>query len=160
MFPNQLPPRPRLSLILFAGIGAACAIFLISVADQLLPHPLIMAPIGASCFLLFAMPDAPLAQPRHVVGGHFLATLAGLICLTIFGDHLLSLALAMGIAVSAMLFCRAPHPPAGAMPLVVFYGQFDWYFLFTPVLSGSVLLVGFAWAYLNWIQGKKYPQYW
>ena len=160
MFPKQLPPRPPLPIILFAGLGAGCAILFIALADQYLPHPLMMAPLGASCFLLFAMPDAPLAQPRHVVGGHFLATLAGLVCLSLFGDHLFSLALAMGLAVSGMLFCRVPHPPAGAMPLVVFYGQADWGFLFTPVLSGTLLLVCLAWAYLRWVQGKSYPQYW
>ena len=40
--------------------------------------PLLMAPFGASCVLLFAVPNSPLSQPANVIGGHAVATLAGL----------------------------------------------------------------------------------
>ena len=37
--------------------------------------PVIVAPIGASAVLVFAVPSSPLAQPWSVVGGNVLSTL-------------------------------------------------------------------------------------
>ena len=38
----------------------------------------LIAPFGASCVLVFAIPQSPLAQPRNVIGGHLISTAAGL----------------------------------------------------------------------------------
>jgi CBS-domain-containing membrane protein len=32
----------------------------------------IMAPFGASCVLAFGLWDAPLSQPRNIIGGHLI----------------------------------------------------------------------------------------
>ena len=64
--------------------------------------PSIMAPFGAKCVLLFALPKAPLAQPRSVIGGRFVSALIGLLAINLFGDGMLTVALAVGISIALM----------------------------------------------------------
>ena len=60
------------------GIGGFIAILLLASARAELNANLLIAPFGASCVLVFAIPQSPLAQPRNVIGGHLIAPAAGL----------------------------------------------------------------------------------
>ena len=67
---------------LIASLGAAIAIALTIVVCAGLPLsavdlPIIVAPLGASAVLVFAVPSSPLAQPWAVVGGNTISTLIG-----------------------------------------------------------------------------------
>ncbi len=42
----------------------------------------LMAPFGASCVLVFSAWNAPLSQPRNVIGGHLFPLLLGLLFFT------------------------------------------------------------------------------
>ncbi|POF51739.1 HPP family protein [Vibrio vulnificus] len=53
----------------------------------------------------------------------------------------MNLALASGLAVSAMLLTKTTHPPAGANPLLIMMAGQNWDFLLTPVLLGAVIIV-------------------
>jgi CBS-domain-containing membrane protein len=77
---------------------------------------LLVAPFGASCVLVVALPASPLARPRNVIGGHLIATGAGLCVFTLLGAGPLTLALGVGLAISAMLLTGTLHPPARANP--------------------------------------------
>ncbi len=60
---------------LFACIGGVIGIALTSLVSAMALHgsgllPLLVAPIGASAVLVFAVPASPLAQPWSVVGGN------------------------------------------------------------------------------------------
>nr|WP_224638612.1 HPP family protein [Vibrio vulnificus] len=57
------------------------------------------------------------------------------------GVNPISLALASGLAVSAMLLTKTTHPPAGANPLLIMMTGQNWDFLLTPVLLGAVIIV-------------------
>ncbi len=74
----------------------------------------IMAPFGATCVILFAAPQSPLAQPRNVIVGHLLTAGVGLAMLYGVGNESWMIALAVGLAIMLMQVCRAVHPPAGA----------------------------------------------
>jgi len=37
----------------------------------------LMAPLGASCFLVFAVPERPFAQTRSLIGGHLVSSTVG-----------------------------------------------------------------------------------
>ena len=52
------------------------------------------------------------------------------------------------------------HPPAGADPLVVLAIHPDWMFLITPVLLGTLVVVGTAVLFNNLRPGLAYPKYW
>src|SRR6478672_6228317 len=60
------------------GIGITGLISGWAVGD--LAHlPLLVAPLGASAVLLFAVPASPLAQPWSIIGGNTLSALVGIL---------------------------------------------------------------------------------
>lgn len=127
---------------LYAGVGSALAIVILALLDNAqLQHIWIMAPFGASAVLVFGVSDSPLAQPKNVILGHLLTAFIGLIFLTYFSVTPITLALATGLGVSAMLLSKTTHPPAGANPLLIMLTGQSWSFLLTPVLSGAIVIV-------------------
>ena len=94
-------------------------LFLLARLTLSLHAALLIAPFGASCVLVFALPQSPLAQPRNVIGGHMISTLVGLCAYHLIGASPLSFGLAVGLAIAAMLLTAPLHPPAGADPIVV-----------------------------------------
>lgn len=129
-------------LAVFAGLGATLAIALLSFADASSQHwVLLMAPFGATAVLVFGVPASPLAQPRNVIAGHLITALIGVLFVQLGSVTPLTMALASGLGVSAMLLSDTTHPPAGANPLIIMLAGADWWFLLTPVLSGAVTIV-------------------
>jgi len=60
---------------------------------------LIVAPLGASCVLLFGYPRSPLAQPRNVVLGNALGGLVGIALAGLWGQGPLMLALSVALTI-------------------------------------------------------------
>jgi CBS domain-containing membrane protein len=117
----------------------------------------LVAPIGASAVLVFALPASPLAQPWAVVGGNTVSALVGIVCVQAFGSTLWIAALAVALAIAAMFALRCLHPPGGASALLtVLGGVADLPFAFFPVMLNSVLLVAAGVAY-NSATGRRYP---
>ncbi|MBD1573388.1 HPP family protein [Vibrio sp. S17_S38] len=132
----------RLVLAIFAGLGAAIAIGILTFTETEITNiALVMAPFGATTVLVFGLPESPLAQPKNVILGHFITAFIGIFFVEYIGVTPLSLALATGLAVSAMLATKTTHPPAGANPLLIMLTGQSWAFLFTPVLFGAVVIV-------------------
>ncbi|WP_028465020.1 HPP family protein [Nisaea denitrificans] len=152
------PARPAAALL--SGLGAMLAIGFAAGLSEMLDAMLMMAPFGASCFLAFALPQCPLAQPRNIVFGHLVSSLVGLAVLAILGPEWPGMALAVGLAISAMMWTGTGHAPAGADPVVIFVLQPGPAFLLTPVLSGALLIVVVALLFNNLRPGKQYPVYW
>lgn len=150
-------PAPDMKLILLAGLGGVLAIAALRLMSDSAHMPLIMAPFGASCVLLFAVPGSPLSQPANVVGGHVVTTLVGLIMRLWLPDDWWALAFAVGLAIAVMVALRVTHPPAGANPLVVFATDPGFGFLVLPVLAGSLFLVALAVTFHR-LTGQAYPQ--
>lgn len=158
---SACPPRPDLMQILTGLVGGILAISAIAWLTRLAEIPLLMAPFGATCVLLFAVPSSPLAQPRNVIGGHFIAALVGIVIFQLAGSGPLPMAIAVGLAIALMQLCRAVHPPAGANPLVIMLaGINEYHFLLTPVLAGSFILVLVALVINNLGADKRWPSYW
>jgi len=155
-----LPPAPQTISILLSGLGAGVAIAVGLLLQGHFELALMIAPFGASCFLVFSLPDSPLAQPRNIVFGHLISTFSGLLVLHLVGDSALGAAIAVSLAVMGMLWTRTSHAPAGADPLVVFALQPGWDFLLTPVLLGAVLVSGIALIFNNLRRDIRYPKYW
>lgn len=132
----------RVYLALFAGLGAFVAIAVLAYSDvEFANAVLIMAPFGATAVLVFGVSDSPLAQPKNVILGHLISAFIGVIFSQYVGASPISLALATGLAVSAMLITKTTHPPAGANPLLIMLTGQSWAFLVTPVLFGAVVIV-------------------
>ncbi len=154
------PPVPPARTLLLAGLGAGLAILALCLLARATDTVLLMAPFGASAVLLFALPDAPLSQPRAVIGGHMVATAVGLLVAQALGTGPFAMALAVGLAVTAMLLTRTTHAPAGADPLLVMLTGQGWAFLATPVGAGALLLVLAAWLCHRAMGTARYPRYW
>ncbi len=84
--------------------------------------PLLIAPMGASAVLLFAVPSSPLAQPWSIIGGNVLSALIGVSCTLWIHDLLLASATAVALSIAAMFALRCLHPPSGAVALTAVLG--------------------------------------
>lgn len=123
--------------------------------------PLLVAPIGASAVLLFAVPSSPLAQPWAIIGGNTISAFVGVSAAQIVGWPLLAAAIAVGGSIAAMLMMRCLHPPGGAVALTAVIGaphimQNGYMFALSPVLVNSVLLALAAVIY-NHAVNRSYP---
>lgn len=144
-----------------ASLGAALGILLVAVlaagwvegglahGHSLLALALV-APLGASAVLVFAVPSSPLAQPWSVVGGNTLSALVGIACVNWVPDASLAAGVAVGLAIAVMLALRCLHPPGGASALLmVLMGCDRFAFALSPVLLDSALLVAAGLLYNN-----------
>lgn len=127
---------------IFAGLSSTIAIGILAfINSSQSDYLLIMAPFGATAVLVFGVPASPLAQPKNVIFGHLITAIVGLTFISFVGVTPLTLALATGLGVSAMLLSKTTHPPAGANPLLIMMTGQSWSFLITPVLIGAVTIV-------------------
>ena len=133
-------PAPRPLMVLLAGIGAGLTIFgLLKLHDSTRLAWLIPS-FGASCALVFGVPDSPFAKPSSVIGGHLVASAVGLAAMALLGHGPIALAVGVGCAIAAMMATRTMHPPAGGDPLIVIATSAAPMFLLTPVLIGTVAI--------------------
>lgn len=152
----------RLIACLSAAIGIAltlvvCALFPMSVTDL----PVIVAPLGASAVLLFAVPSSPLAQPWAVVGGNTVSTLVGVAVFRWIPDTAAAAGIAVGGAILVMSLLRCLHPPGGAAALTAVIGgpaihAAGFAFALMPVALNSLVLVGIA-LIAHRLTGHRYP---
>lgn len=108
--------------------------------------PLLIAPMGASAVLLFAVPASPLAQPWSIIGGNITAGLIGVTCAQWISDPLLAAAMAASLAIGAMFTLRCLHPPSGAVALTTVLGgpaisSAGYHFVLSPVALNSMILM-------------------
>ncbi|QFY63173.1 HPP family protein (plasmid) [Rhizobium grahamii] len=141
----------RLSDRLLACAGALVAIALTGLLCGMLfgegSHlPLIVAPMGASAVLLFAVPASPLAQPWSIIGGNTISALMGVVAASLIHDPIIATGVGVSLAIAAMSFTRCLHPPGGAAALTAVLGgpvvaSWGMLFPFVPVALNSCLLV-------------------
>jgi len=145
----SVPWPERLRGALGGGIGVAFTAFVsLSLAQALHLSPWLVAPIGASAVLVFAVPASPLAQPWSVVGGNTVTALMGLLACNLIPDPVVAAAVAVGLAIAAMFALRCLHPPGGAMALLVVLTHTKaWTFALFPAFTNSLLLVAAGVAY-------------
>lgn len=123
--------------------------------------PWIVAPMGASAVLVFAVPGSPLAQPWSVVAGNVTSALVGLTAAWAIAWEPLTAAVAVGAAIAAMIALRCLHPPGGACALtaalapaaVTGHGVT---FALWPVGLNSVALVATGIVFHR-LLGRRYP---
>lgn len=152
-----------------AAAGALCGLIITALfAHYLLARTgtsiFMIAPMGASAVLLFAVPASPLAQPWSVFGGNVISGLIGVACVRWFGDSMPLPVLggvATGLAIAAMFALRCLHPPGGAVALTTVLGgpvvhAAGFEFVLLTVAIDTALLVAVAIVYNN-LTGRRYP---
>ncbi|MDQ1158379.1 CBS domain-containing membrane protein [Sphingomonas sp. SORGH_AS 950] len=152
----------RLLACLGAVIGIALTILVCGGLPPLGPDlPIIVAPLGASAVLVFAVPASPLAQPWSVVGGNVLSTLVGVAMFHAIPSLPLAAGCAVGGAILVMSLARCLHPPGGAAALTAVIGSqgihaAGFSFAFAPVAINSIALVALG-MFFHRATGRSYP---
>ena len=156
--PVQVDARERWRSIVGAGVGILVTALVSRwfVSPELSPVWLV-APMGASAVLVFAVSASPMAQPWAVIGGNTISALVGITCSVLLGDSLWAVPMSVLLAMGVMFTLRCLHPPGGASALLAVLAHATSYqFALVPVFLNSVLLVLAGIAYNN-LTGRRYP---
>ncbi len=148
--PTVISNRERLRAAVgaFAGIALTSAVSYWFVQDTY-AIPYLIAPMGASAVLLFAVPSSPLAQPWSLFGGNMVAATIGVTCALWISHPMLAAAVAVGLSIFVMLHLRCLHPPSGAVALTAVLGgnaveALGYSFVIAPVALNSLIMISVA----------------
>ncbi|EPY35282.1 HPP family protein [Strigomonas culicis] len=133
--------------------------------------------LGATCTVIYAVPKAPIAQPRCVIFSHVSAAVIGTALTHAFrsvshppqpfGSHCAG-ALGVAIHLALMIVTNTLHPPASAtvisaavQTLNAYYQDGGFLFVVTPCLLGPLIVVVMAIVLNNLVPSRSpYPQFW
>ena len=151
---------------LISMLGGFAAIFCILHITHYFIAPsnslVIIASMGASAVLLFAVPHGPLSQPWPVFLGHALSAFIGVTCYKLIPDIFLAASIAVGVSILAMHYFRCIHPPGGATALAAVVSgpsvhEIGYQFVITPVLLNTAVIIGIA-IIINYpFSWRRYP---
>jgi len=104
------------------SILAIAAIFIVLLVLSL-EHAVVIASIGSSVFVVFAMPNSVSSRPRSLIGGQLIGLLVG----SIFGfftlgseiSQMFAYSFAVGTSIFLMVVLDMEHPPAAGTALGV-----------------------------------------
>ena len=142
-------------------IGGLIAISCLGILSNLSTYPLLIAPFGASTVLLFGAPNSPLAQPRNLILGNLVGAISAVLCVFFLGSSSLTSGIAVGLTIALGQAFRCLHPPAGAVALLGVLLKASPIFIFIPVLSGSLILLGITLGFNRFLKREQsYPKHW
>lgn len=130
-----------------------------------LPHSnvaAVVASMGASAVLLFAVPHGPLSQPWPVISGHGISAVIGVLCAQLIAEPTVAVACAVGISIGAMYRLKCIHPPGGATAFTAVMGgeairQLGIQFVIFPVLMNAIVMVVLAILINGAFRWRRYP---
>ena len=131
------------------GLAGIVVLLLLLVLDTV-TQTVLIASLGASAFIAFAVPRSKLSGHRHLIGGYVVGILAGVVMASLNNwidppggwDHAVGGkfgVLAISFAMFLMVITRTEHPPAAALALGLVLNEWNFTTLLV-VLAGVVLL--------------------
>lgn len=158
----QLSVGEKLRSSLAAFVAILAVGYLSSWFIQGMGLVVLVASIGASAVLLFAIPHSPLTQPWPLVGGTLISAFIGVTCANFIPDHWLAGAVAVALSIFVMHVTLSLHPPGGAISLLVVLGGESiraqgYWFVLMPVGLNVLLLLVMALVINNLLPGHRYP---
>ena len=148
-FDRQLRHTNFKRYTLQCGLAGLTVLVLLLVLDAV-TQTVIIATLGASAFIAFAVPRSLHSNTRHLVGGYVVGMISGVAMALLstvvsapgYSDHAVMIgfgALAISIAMFTMVVTRTEHPPAAAVALGLVLNEWDLLTL-GVVLAGVVVL--------------------
>ena len=160
--PIEVSTRERVRVAMACGLALVLMALFWRLLSGVLhwhgPRLGLLAPLGASALLVFAVPAGPMSQPWPTVLGNTLSLAIGLGCAHGLPQPEWAIAAALPLSIVTMYATRSLHPPSVAMALLMVLMGPDsepWSLIFCG-LVGSVLLVVLASWFNPWM-GKAYP---
>ena len=110
----------------FQSLMATLSVYLVLII--LNPNEVvIIASLGATAFVVFALPEKITAQPRNIIGGHMVGLLCGLLGVWLLKTLSIDYnpienavyALSVGLSIFIMVISDTEHPPAAGTALGV-----------------------------------------
>jgi CBS-domain-containing membrane protein len=128
---------------------AGVVVFVLLLVLDTVTQTVLIAALGASTFIAFAVPLSLHSSPRHMIGGYVVGIISGCLmsilhtsidvssllianaAMIIFG------ALATSMAMFIMVVTRTEHPPAAALALGLVLNEWNWLTI-VVVLAGVI----------------------
>jgi CBS-domain-containing membrane protein len=151
---------------LIAALGGGLSILtLIGLSRWAMPDAgatAIVASMGASAVLLFAVPHGQLSQPWSVIVGHGLSAVIGVFCANNISHPMVAAACAIGVAIGVMHQLKCIHPPGGATAFTAVVGggaihDLGYKFVVFPVLANAIIMVLLAICINSAFKWRRYP---
>ncbi|MBD3264035.1 MAG: HPP family protein [Candidatus Omnitrophica bacterium] len=121
---------------------ASLAIFIVLLFLSL-KHTVIVVSIGATAFIIFAMPESLTARPRNVIGGYIIGIITGVIFSFLphnsFLFSTIVYSLAVGFSIFFMVATDTEHPPASGIALGLTVEALAWEVVLITFVSAVVL---------------------
>ncbi len=144
---------------IFSGVSAALVIGILAFLTLQTPSGIwLMFSFGATVFLVFALYDLETAQPKNIFFGHLLSILVGIIFNETIGFSFYSLGIAVGVAVTLMIYFKVMHPPAASNPIVAIFMDLSFDYILFPVITGSLLIIILSIFINRIILKRNYPK--
>ncbi len=145
----------------FIGIGIISYLQTITLPNSDVIY--LIGSFGASSVLVYGVIQSPLAQPRNLIGGHLVSAFIGVTVQKFVPDILwITAPLSVSLSIVLMQITKTLHPPGGATALIAVTGSGElknlgyWYIL-SPVLVGSLILLIVALFFNNITSNRQYP---
>ncbi|GAA3830355.1 HPP family protein [Streptomyces chiangmaiensis] len=149
-----LPPRS-----VAAAITTSVGLAVLVGVGALMHQAVLVPPLAATMAIVTATPDSPLAQPRHIIGGHMVSCLVCFAVLTLGWHGPWAAVLACGIACGLVLVLRAAHPPAMATAVMIMLTEPRAPRFMALLAAGAVLLVAVQMVSAR-LRREVYPVFW
>ena len=116
------------------------------------------ASFGSSMVLLYGFPESPFAQPKNIFFGHLVTALVGVIFVNFIQLPIfIIIPFAVGFGIFLMIIFDIVHPPAGGNPIMVIIGSASFDYLFSPIITGTIIILLFGIILNKYILKKNYP---
>lgn len=115
--------------------------------------------------MVYGVIQSPLAQPRNLIGGHLISAIIGVTVYQLVPDIVwLTAPLAVSLSIVFMQMTKTLHPPGGATALIAVTGSNEiknlgYWYVFSPVLTGVLILLTVALVFNNMTTNRQYPNH-
>lgn len=152
----------KLRSVLAAFVAVLVAGYVSSLFVSGMGLPVLVASMGASAVLLFAVSHSPLSQPWPLIGGNILPALIAVTCGKFVPELILAAAISVALSMLVMQVLRCLHPPGGALALLPLLGdasvhELGYRFVLQPVALNVLILLLLAYVINNLLPGRRYP---
>lgn len=103
-------------------------------------NPVVVAGIGSTTFILFALPNNRSNTPRNIIGGHTLAMGIGVAC-SYIPIGVAAGGVAVGVAILIMTITDTEHPPAASTALGIAVEKFNTELLVFVIVATTLLVL-------------------